>query len=251
MAKTESDRAAWPDFNASVERAMKGHKTIGEVVYDLLRDAIITGQFAPSQRLRQESLAEAIGVSRIPVRTALMQLESEGLVDFHPRRGAVVRSLTPEQVREIYEIREVLETHALIKSMASLSAERLAKLRDLAGVLDDQPEGPEFTDYRIEFYRALYDSDRNPQLVKMIEDLRQAVGRYLLNRRVSNGHGPGTRTHSTLVDHIAGGDVTSATGWLRHHLETVREGVEQLIKESEAPQRKGGPRTRGVAAAAS
>ncbi|GMA96815.1 hypothetical protein GCM10025881_36390 [Pseudolysinimonas kribbensis] len=73
-------------------RLTNGYKTIGEMVYEVIRESIVSGAFAPGERLRQEAIATAIGVSRIPVRSALMQLESEGLVDFHPRRGAVVRS---------------------------------------------------------------------------------------------------------------------------------------------------------------
>src|SRR4051794_175601 len=85
-------------FAHVVDQVAGGYRTIGEMVYAVLKEAIMNGAFAPGEWLGQESLATAIGVSRIPVRTALLQLEAEGLVTFHPHRGARVRNLTAEQI---------------------------------------------------------------------------------------------------------------------------------------------------------
>lgn len=213
-------------FENSVANIAASHKTVGELAYEVIKDAIVSGRFAPGERLRQEALASAIGISRIPVRSALIQLESDGLVSFHPRRGAVVRSLTIEQVREIYELRELLETHALRRSMESMTPQRIARLRELAGRIDAQKDGPEFVDARVQFYRELYDVENRPQLVKLVDELRDAVGRYLLRRRVTHGH---AGSHRELVDAVAGGDVEVAVKWLSEHLASVRAGVEEIV----------------------
>jgi DNA-binding GntR family transcriptional regulator len=210
-------------------RLTNGYKTIGEMVYEVIHEAIVAGMFAPGERLRQEALATAIGVSRIPVRSALLQLESEGLVDFHPRRGAVVRSLSTEQLREIYELREVLEPYALKKSLPTMTPDRIARLRELAVSLDDEHEGADFLDLRITFYRELYNVDLNPQLVKIIEELRSAVGRYLLGWRVAQTH---DHSHASLVDAVEAGDLKGATKVLLAHLEQVRHGLETMIAQS-------------------
>jgi len=219
-------------FEDIVARLADGYRSIGEMVYEVIRQAIIGGAFAPGERLRQESLAAAIGVSRLPVRSALVQLESEGLVTFHPRRGAVVRSLTLAQIREIYETRELLESHALAKSMATMTPERLTQLRELASAMDAEHEGGAFVDTRVAFYRALYDADNNPQLVEIIESLRSSVGRYLLGWRLSTGHLGG---HKQLVDFMRRGDLAAAQNWLKAHLEQVRRGVEEIVEESTGP----------------
>src|SRR5690348_18271137 len=143
-------------FVAVVDQLAGGYKTIGQMVYAVLREAILSGAFAPGEWLRQESLAAAIGVSRIPVRTALLQLESEGLVNFHPHRGARVRTLSPAQINEIYGLRVLLESHALGLSMARMTPERAQRIRDLAEKLDAEPEGGEFLDTRVQFYREVY-----------------------------------------------------------------------------------------------
>jgi DNA-binding GntR family transcriptional regulator len=212
-----------------------GYKTMGEMVYAIIRESIMTGAFAPGEWLRQESIAEVIGVSRIPVRTALLQLESEGLVTFHPHRGARVRTLSTAQIDEIYRLRVLLESYALQLSMVRMTPERLARLRAVTAKLDAVPEGTGFLDTRVEFYREVYDAENNPLLVGMIEQLRSHLGRYLLGFRFDGHH---HRTHSAFVEHIAAGDLMAAESWLRAHLEEVRNGIVELsalAEETESP----------------
>jgi len=215
-------------FAEVVDQLAGGYKTIGQMVYAVLREAILSGAFAPGEWLRQESLAAAIGVSRIPVRTALLQLESEGLVNFHPHRGARVRTLSAAQINEIYRLRTLLESYALRLSMTKMTPARLHSLRELARQLDEQPEGGQFLDVRVKFYRELYDSENNPLLVEMIEELRSHVGRYLLSFRFDGQH---RNRHLELVNHVESGDLTGAEAWLYSHLESVRAGIQELATD--------------------
>ncbi|MGH3586758.1 MAG: GntR family transcriptional regulator [Pseudonocardia sp.] len=212
-------------------RLAPGYRSLGEMVYAVLREALLAGAFEPGERLRQESLAAAIGVSRVPVRAALQQLESDGLVTFQPRRGAVVSAPTPEEVAEVYELRRLLEVHALRRSMASMTEDRLAELCRLADESDAQAEGARFVESRRRFYHALYDGDSRPQLVEIIEQLRLKVGRYMLGWRLH-----GARTHRGLVDAVSRGDAQAAELLLTEHLEHVRDGVLGMLtrtRESE------------------
>jgi DNA-binding GntR family transcriptional regulator len=223
-------------FAEVVDQLAGGYKTIGQMVYAVLREAILSGAFAPGEWLRQESLAAAIGVSRIPVRTALLQLESEGLVNFHPHRGARVRTLSPAQINEIYRLRTLLESYALRLSMTKMTPTRLQSLRNLAVRLDEQPEGGQFLDVRVQFYRELYDAENNPLLVEMIEELRSHVGRYLLSFRFDGQH---HNRHVDLVNHVASGDLTGAEAWLYSHLEAVRAGIQELATDEEGAEAEG------------
>jgi DNA-binding GntR family transcriptional regulator len=216
-------------FTEVVNQFAGGYKTIGQMVYTVLREAIVSGAFAPGEWLRQESIAEAIGVSRIPVRTALLQLEAEGLVTFNPHRGARVRTLSPSQIEEIYRLRLLLESHALALSMPRLRPERLKRMRELATQLDSQPEGIDLIDTRVRFYREVYDAANNPLLVEIIEELRGHVGRYLLSFR-AGGH---QNTHGELIDRIEAGDLMAAESWLRTHIEEVRTRIIDLAREAE------------------
>lgn len=223
-----NDSDAWSrnvSLDDLVGRFAQGYKTIEEMVYDVIKQGIVNAAFAPGERLRQEALADAIGVSRIPVRSALIRLESEGLVLFHPRRGAIVRSLTRDQISEIYELRELLEAYALRKAMPGHDQRDLAELRELAQALDSA--GSEFADKWVPFYRKLYDFEHNPRLGELIVTLRSAVGRYLLGWKVS-GH-TGNGAHQGLVDKVAAGDVDVAEACLRAHLQRVRMGIEEIM----------------------
>jgi DNA-binding GntR family transcriptional regulator len=219
-------------FAHVVDQLAGGYRTIGEMVYAVLKEAIMNGAFAPGEWLGQESLATAIGVSRIPVRTALLQLEAEGLVTFHPHRGARVRNLTAEQIAEIYRLRTLLESYALRLSMTRLTPERLERLRGLAEQLDEEPEGGEFLETRVRFYRDLYDADHNPLLVQMIEELRGMVGRYLLSYRIL-GDRQHQHVHSDLIERVAAGDLAGAESWIYAHLDQVRKGIESLALDAE------------------
>lgn len=204
-----------------------GYRSVGAMVYDILRDAILSGTLAPGQKLRQETLAEAIGVSRVPVRSALIQLESDGLIEVHDRRGATVKTLSRAQAEEIYSLRTLLETYALRHSMLAMTPERLVRLHELAEASDTESEGAEFVAIRSQFYSELYDAASNPLLWELIEDLRLKVGRYVLGWRLVNGH---AHSHTVLADVVATGDVESAVAALEDHLGGVREGVLMMLE---------------------
>ncbi|QRP48655.1 GntR family transcriptional regulator [Amycolatopsis sp. FDAARGOS 1241] len=225
---------------AVVQQLSGGYRTVGQMVYQVIKELILTGAFAPGERIRQESIASAIGVSRVPVRSALLQLETEGFVTFHPYQGARVRSLDNAQIDEIYRLRALLETYALRLSMPRMDGERITSLRALAEQLDAEPEGAEFLDLRVRFYRGLYDAERNPMLVQMIEQLRSTVGRYLLSFRFS--HRPASK-HAELIDRVADGDLPGAEAWIAAHLDGVREGIEAFGAASDNSGDESSPET--------
>jgi DNA-binding GntR family transcriptional regulator len=202
------------------------YKTVGNMVCSVIREAVLSGVFEPGERLRQDALADALGVSRMPVRSALLQLESEGLIEFHPHRGAVVSKLTPEQVRQVYEIRILLESHALRKAFEKMDSEKVGHLEELANELDLEQGGERFLQLRVAFYRELYDAEHNSLLISMIDRLRSEVGRYWLELRVAHGSEPG---HRQLLKYLRSGDADGAEGWLREHLERVGEELAKLV----------------------
>ena len=231
MATTRGDQAT-DGLGAIAQKARSQYMTIGDMAYSVLREGILSGVLAPGQHLRQDALAESLGISRIPIRSALFQLESDGLIEFRPHRGAVVAMLTPAQMREIYELRIVLESHALRKAIASMTPDRLKRLEALAKVLD-RAQGEKFVEARVAFYRELYGADENPRLVSLIEKLRSDVGRYWLRRRVV-GHEGGHTIHAVLLEHARNGDADAAVRWLDGHLTEVGEQLAEMVDQAAA-----------------
>ena len=213
-------------FQELIEAAQVHYRTVGDMVYSVLRQAILSAVFAPGERLRQDNIAESMGVSRIPVRSALLQLESEGLVTYYPHSGAVVTSLTPEQVNELYQIRIVLESHLLVQAIASITPERLKELEELAAELDAEAPGERFLELRSAFYRKLYDADQHPMSVNLVERLRSDVGRYWAGLRkvedVEHGHGE-------VLEYVRRRDANGAVRWLEAHLSSVRDKLLSLM----------------------
>jgi len=97
--------------------------------FERLRDAIITGHFAPGARLIERELCEAMGVSRTSIREVLRRLEAEQLIEVEPRRGPIVARLSRKQVEEIYEVRALLEAAIVRRFAVEASAENIAELR--------------------------------------------------------------------------------------------------------------------------
>jgi DNA-binding GntR family transcriptional regulator len=225
MADSGADLASAADsaFRSIVDRHGRQFRTVGDMAYEVIREGILTGIFRPGERLRQDALATQIGVSRIPVRSALMKLESQGLITFEPYRGAIVNTLTPAAAREIYEIRAVLEAHALRKAMTAMTPEGLLRLEQLATELNSVENGEEFLQRRAEFYHQLYDVMRQPRLVAMIDRLREEVGRYSLDHNVDYVRPPGERDHAQVLTYLRANDVDGAVQWLRDHLDQVCE----------------------------
>ncbi|MGH9152562.1 MAG: GntR family transcriptional regulator [Acidimicrobiales bacterium] len=219
--------------SALAEQAWGRYKTVGEMVLDVLRQAILGGTLPPGTRLRQDALAQELAVSRMPVRSALFQLASEGLVDFHPHRGAVVRMLSASQIEEIYEIRLLLESYALRRAFATMTPARLAALGELAERLDTADSGEQFAELSLAFYRQLYDAEHHAMLVSLVERLHSEVGRHLLGRRLlDRSH----FAHANLLRYAWDGDAEAAVVWLTQHLGQVRDELLALAVDARAEE---------------
>jgi DNA-binding GntR family transcriptional regulator len=111
----------------SVRQAAPG--TTSQHALESLRHAIVAGELRPGQRVRQEEIADGLGVSIAPVREALRALEQEGQVTYQPRRGYFVTELRIEDLEEIYELRQVLEERAARRALPTLDEDALERIR--------------------------------------------------------------------------------------------------------------------------
>ena len=205
----------------------QGFMTAEQLAGSFVRSAIIRGLYRPGERLQQEAIASVLGISRIPVRTALRQLEEEGLVTSSPHRGTVVRVLLPEQIKEVYELRVLIEGYLLEQALPRLTREHMAELRSLVGALEATVDESEALERRVAFYERLYSIAERPRALKIASRLRGEVDRYLLSRRVvadSSGH-------LALVERLERKDLTGASRWLQHHLEAVSSQLQAIVAE--------------------
>lgn len=196
-------------------------RTVEELVASVIRSAIVSGIFKPGERLPQDRLAGLLDVSRMPIRSALRQLESEGLVELHAHRGATVRSLSPEEISDLYEMRILLETYALRKTVAAIDESQIAELERMADAVE-APEGG--LEARQDFYRALYSIGNTPRVVSTIMQFRAEVSRYTTDLADLR-----SRTHRNLLDRVRLGDPELAAAWLEAHLRQVAQELRRQV----------------------
>ncbi len=188
-------------------------------IVELLRESIRLGMLEPGKPLIQASIAKAMGVSRIPVREALFTLAAEGLVTFGEDGSAHVTALAPEEVNELWELRNLLESHMASGIVRTATPADIAALREIVDAMDDL-NGPAWSDSNFTFHKELHRLSDMPQVA-------DAAGRVLTKaepysrRAVSVLHveGGGNVNHRKMVDALAAGDDAELARLLLHHHE--------------------------------
>jgi DNA-binding GntR family transcriptional regulator len=159
--------------------AAADERTLVAFVTDELRRDILSGRLAPGSRLAQATVAERLGISRLPVREALRLLEMESLVSMRPNSGATVTPLTIDEMYEVYRMREQLEPMAITESIPRLTDAQVDEIRRLHAVLDATPVGGEqWLEADRGFHLATVAGAPMPRLLRSIAELFNAASRY-------------------------------------------------------------------------
>lgn len=212
------------------------------MVADVLREAILRGILVAGQQLRQDEIARELGVSHIPVREALRQLEAEGLVRLRPYRGFEVSELSPEEVEELYEIRIPLECQALRLALPHLTDEDLARAERILDAIDAEGDPSAWSELNTEFHAVLYAPSRRQRLLNLIRTLRTNVDRYLrLYISVMQRKQYSQREHRKILEAVRRRDAAGAVAALEEHLGIAcRMLVDYLRRERKAEERERG-----------
>lgn len=216
-----------------------------------LQRRILVGEYAPGTRLRQELLAEEFGVSRMPVRTALLVLHDRGLVEAIPRRGAVVRGPSADDIREAYIVRAELEGLAAELAAQQIPDEELRELRAAADLFrscveesaEDRPRTsppasePLWSTANDQFHDGILAASGNSQLRRTVLQLHSSFPRNLTWSAISHSssllrHNAGE--HYAILAAIEAGDPTAAREAARSH---VRRSGELIASRHELARR--------------
>ena len=154
---------------------------MGQYVYDNLKQAIVRGEVDPGSRVVESRVAEALGISRTPVREAIHKLEREGLLRQNPTGGFFVMGLNRADIEETFGIRGVLESYAARLAAVKHRQEELKPLAEKISEYQqclDRKEMDELPRINTEFHDLLYALSRSPRLIKMINDLKDQIFRF-------------------------------------------------------------------------
>lgn len=217
------------EISAAVRQA---RRTTPNVVADVLSEAIVRGILKGGVQLRQDALAAEFGISRIPVREALRKLEAEGLVTFHPNRGAVVSELSRTEVQEIYEIRVLLESKALRLAIPDMTDATLQRTEAILRLLDKATDAVRWIELNREFHSTLYATANKPRLLQLINTLRTNVDRYVHIYISSLGNREAAqREHRQILEACRRGNQEAAVRALEQHLARVAAGVATYLQQ--------------------
>ena len=156
--------------------------SLREAVYQTLRRAILTDVFKPGERLMEMKLAAQLGVSRTPVREAIHLLEKESLVRQVPRRCVVVAQITPKQLRDVLEVRSMLEELAVQLACRRATAEGFERLKkaeeDFSAAVYGNAPVTELAEKDVAFHDVIYQMTENDKLVQLVANLWEQIYRY-------------------------------------------------------------------------
>lgn len=202
------------------------------VIEETLRAAILDGRLPRGTALRQQELADLFGVSRMPVREALRQLEAQSLLNVIQHKGAVVAPLIDNNAVETYALRSVLESFALRLSIPLLDDSDLARAAQYIEQLEAQTDYAEIGKLNRLFHMSLYHKAPNRKLLALIERELNEEERFLRFHLSSMGLGKLTQDdHRALLKAVMAKDIDKAVALLEQHLEkasaTMRRYLEQ------------------------
>lgn len=209
------------------------HKTMALAAADALRESILNSDYPPGFQLRQESLARELGMSRIPVREALLILEKEGLVRMLPHRGAVVTELTFDEIDEIFSMRMLMEPWLLERSVAHLTAADFVELHQIQDEYAQSLDSNDIASWNglnKDFHLRLYSHAGSPRMTTLVTNLLIESD---IHTRIQLLGIPGDREravadHRALLELCETGRHAEAVTALHDHIDHIRQGLLNL-----------------------
>ncbi|GIF74522.1 GntR family transcriptional regulator [Asanoa siamensis] len=204
-------------------------RTAHQMVRDSLRGAILDGTLPAGSRLVQADIAARLRVSTTPVREALRDLASEGLIRLDAHRGAVVRETSLTEVREIYLIRRLLEPEAVRLAAAEMSPEVLSALERLHADLEDVRDPGRWVALSREFHRLLNSAAGLDRLAEILNHLDDNAAAYATVTADAGHREQGNRYRQRLLEACRDGDGESAAKLVTEHLQQTLTMMERSV----------------------
>lgn len=204
-----------------------------ERVVRSLREAVLTGELAPGERLSQTRLASGHGVSRIPVRDALRILASEGLVEMTPTH-ALVRGLSVTELQELYEMREAVEPVVTRIAVPNVGLAQVQRMSDLEDQMEAEESAAAWIEANALFHAQIYRCAARPRMIELTEQLRRLTDRYLhLHLAVIGRTDHLHSEHRAILEAVRAGDAAEVAELTRVHLATSHAFILRYLMEHE------------------
>lgn len=208
---------------------------------DQIEEIILTGELPAGSKLDEAGLARRFEVSRTPVREALRQLASSGLIDLIPNRGAFIATLSEDRLREMFIAMAELEaTCARLAaiSMSPVERQALQRLHNRMGELIPSNDVREFGEMNDAFHILLYRGAHNHYLEEITSRLRKRLSLYRRSQfRTEDRLQKSFSEHNEVVKAVISGDATRAHAAMLHHVDMVEAAVQALLEQIQQERR--------------
>jgi len=210
------------------------NETAVKQAYEYIRSAIFDRTFAPGFHIREEEIADRLAVSRTPVRQAIRQLVSEGLVDIKENRRSYVTDVADEDFDLIFDLVALLESYSVRRAAERLTPEQIQQLQEIEDELEAAEEDDAgFLDANARFHNLLHDASGSRLLQKIV---KQVVSYPMLFYLKAGKHTPNetaAREHREIIAAILSGSPDYAEIKMRVHTETVRQQYKRVREQQE------------------
>ena len=210
-------------------------QTVASMTLDALRDGILHGHYAEGEPLRQDALADELGVSRIPIREALRQLETEGLVTFNPHRGAIVSSLSLAEIEEVFDLRASIEPDLMRRAIPHLTTHQLDQadeVLDRYAVALRTGDVAKWGVLNWQFHATLYAPAARPVTMNLVQRLHQQSDRYLrMQLALTHGETRANDEHRAIAAAARAHDTKRACQLVRDHIAGAGRSLLGFLRE--------------------
>lgn len=213
-------------------------RTAHEYVRASLRAAILGGQLTGGSRLVQADIARELGVSTTPVREALRDLATEGLVTLDAHRGGIVKRLTYSELQEIINLCRILEPEAMRQVVEAVDEETLQEARAIAREMEDETDPVRWTELNREFHAVITNATPSHRLRSILQGLRDSAAPYVAlatRRRGREQHLRANRQHLEILDSLEARDADRAADLARIHVDLTIEALEEAREMFDEP----------------
>ncbi len=209
--------------------------TLSQRVRDHLRDEILSNRLPPGTHIQEEVIAAQLGISRAPVREALRLLAAEDLVTIAPRRGAIVKALSPQEFLDAYQVREALELLAMRLAMPRFTREDIDTLHGLHRQMLAHAERSDvdgFFQVNDAFHRLIVERSGNDRLRAISRQLMNQLRRYRMrSMSLRGGLDRSTTEHAAILDAVERRDAEAAVTLLSEHIQVPQRILRSAPEE--------------------
>ncbi len=203
-----------------------------DIVYDALRKAIIEGDLAEGENLRQDQIAQMFNTSRIPVREALSRLEQHGLITTERYKGAVVAGLSIEEIDEIFEFRALVEAEVIRLAVPNLDKDTLAAASRYCAEFGQETDSARWGEINRSFHYSLYTASRRPYYLQIVQTSLDRIDRYLRAQlTLTNGMTRADREHQAILAACVDRDADLASRLTRDHVLNAGRSLVAFLKD--------------------